>query len=207
MTAPRPRPEARRERASDERDGVLSLIGVDLTTAVLRTSRLVLRPHRPDDADAVLRACQDADTQRWLPALPEPYTREAAEEFVTGVSPRGRAEGRELSCAIEADGELVGSCGLHHLEDGRRLGPEVGYWVAPWARRRGYATEAARALADWALERGAHRVHLLADVRNGISQTVAERAGFLREGVVRSCLSYRDGTRADAVLFGRLPGD
>ena len=207
MTAPRPRPEARRERASDERGGGLSLTGVDLTTEVVHTERLVLRPYRPDDADAVFRACRDAETQRWLLALPDPYTREAAEDFVTRTSPRGRAEGRDLSCAIEADGELVGSCGLHHLDDGRRLGPEVGYWVAPWARRRGYATEAARALADWALQRGAQRVHLLADVRNGTSQAVAERAGFVREGVVRSCLSYRDGTRADAVLFGRLPGD
>jgi hypothetical protein len=30
------------------------------------------------------------------------------------------------------------------------------------------------------------------------------RAGFVREGVVRSCLAYQDGSRADAVLFGRV---
>jgi hypothetical protein len=36
---------------------------------------------------------------------------------------------------------------------------------------------------------------------------VARRAGFTQEGVVRSCLEYRDGTRADAVLFGRLAGE
>ena len=48
------------------------------------------------------------------------------------------------------------------------------------------------------------RVHLFTDMQNAASQAVAERAGFSREGVVRSCLSYRDGSRADAVLFGRL---
>jgi RimJ/RimL family protein N-acetyltransferase len=48
-------------------------------------------------------------------------------------------------------------------------------------------------------------VHLYADVRNTASQAVARRAGFTQEGVVRSCLDYRDGTRGDAVLFGRLP--
>jgi RimJ/RimL family protein N-acetyltransferase len=47
-------------------------------------------------------------------------------------------------------------------------------------------------------------VHLFADVDNVASQTVAKRAGFSREGVVRRCLAYRDGRRADAVLFGRL---
>ena len=48
------------------------------------------------------------------------------------------------------------------------------------------------------------RVHLVTDVQNTASQAVAERAGFVREGVVRCCVPYRDGRRADAVLFGRV---
>ena len=201
---PRPRPEARRERASGEKAGVLSLSGVDLTTEVVRTARLVLRPFRPDDAEAVFRACQDPEHRRWMPNLPEPYTRADAVEFVTRAAPRGRAEGRDLHCAVEADGELVGSCGVHHLQGGTRLGPEIGYWTAPWARGRGHAAEAARAIADWTFGHGVARVHLFADVRNAASQAVAVRAGFVREGVVRSCLAYQDGSRADAVLFGRV---
>jgi RimJ/RimL family protein N-acetyltransferase len=106
---------------------------------------------------------------------------------------------------MDADGALAGVCGLHALDTGR-LGPEIGYWVAPEARRRRYAAEAARGLADWALGRGAPRVHLFTDVDNGPSQAVARRAGFAEEGVVRGCLEYRDGRRADAVLFGRVGG-
>ena len=183
----------------------LDLTGVDLTTAVVRTARLVLRPFRPDDADAVFRACQDPGHRRWLPNLPEPYTRAAAEEFVTVAAARGRAGGTALDTAVEAGGGLVGACGVRHLDGGGGLlGPDVGYWTAPWARGRGYASEAARGLAEWAFRYGAERVHLFADVDNVASQTVAERAGFSREGVVRRCLAYRDGRRADAVLFGRL---
>ena len=96
-------------------------------------------------------------------------------------------------------------CGVHELTSGR-LGPEIGYWIAPWARREGYAAEAARALADWAIGHGAERVHLFTDVDNAPSRAVARRAGFVEEGVVRGCLEYRDGRRADAVLFGRLAG-
>jgi RimJ/RimL family protein N-acetyltransferase len=203
-STPRLRPEARRERASGEEAGILSLTGVDLTTVVVRSARLVLRPYRPDDVDAVLRACQDPDIQRWIGVLPVPYTRADAEDFVTGTAVRERATGRGLSTAVEADGELVGSCGLMRFTEGR-LGPEVGYWTAPWARGRGYAAEAAAALAVWAFDHGAPRVHLFTDVANVASQGVAARAGFRREGVVRSCLPYRDGTHADAVLFGRLP--
>ena len=183
----------------------LDLTGVDLTTETVRTERLVLRPPGEDDVDAITRACQDAENQRWLTALPSPYTREDALRFVTEIAPQGRDERRDLVFAVEADSELMGMCGLHALTSGR-LGPEIGYWIAPWARRRGYAAEAARGLADWVLSHGAPRAHLFTDVDNEPSQAVARRAGFTEEGVVRGCLQYRDGRRADAVLFGRVGG-
>ncbi|WNV74743.1 GNAT family N-acetyltransferase [Geodermatophilus sp. DSM 44513] len=182
----------------------LDLSAVDLTTEVVHTERLVLRPYREEDVDAVVRACQDEGIQRWIAAIPSPYTRAAALEFLTVVAPAARAGARELVCAVEADGVLVGSSGLHHLHDAARLGPEIGYWTAPWARGRGYAAEAAAALAEWAFAHGAPRVHLYADVGNTASQAVARRAGFTAEGVVRSCLEHRDGGRGDAVLFGRV---
>jgi len=181
----------------------VDLTGVDLTTEVVRTARLVLRPPRQDDVDDVFRASQDPESQRWLP-MPIPYTRDHAVEFVAQRIEE-RAEGRGLLSVIEADGRLVGSAGLHF--PGSLLGPGVGYAIAPWARGRGYAAEAAAALAEWAFERGAPRVHLYADVGNEASQAVARRAGFTQEGVVRSCLEYQDGTRGDAVLFGRLAAE
>jgi RimJ/RimL family protein N-acetyltransferase len=183
----------------------LDLTGVELTTEAVRTDRLLLRPMHEDDVDAITRAFEDAEQQRWLTAPPSPYTRADAVRFVTEVAPAGRIAGTDLTCSIEADGEFVGAAGLHSLNTGR-LGPEIGYWIASWARRRGYAAEAARALADWALAHGALRVHLFTDVGNESSQGVARRAGFTQEGVVRKCLEYRDGRRADALLFGRVDG-
>lgn len=183
----------------------LDLTGIDLTRELVRTERLVLRPHRPDDEDAVFAACQDPEIQRWITAIQLPYTREQARVWVSEVAPGERTAERGMPMVVEAGGRLVGSAGVH-LRDGR-LGPEIGYWTAPWARGHGYATEAAHALAEWALGLGAPRVHLVADVDNTASQAVAVRAGFRREGLVRSCLDRRDGTRGDAVLFGRVAGD
>ncbi len=57
-----------------------------------------------------------------------------------------------------------------------------------------------------ALGHGAVRVHLFTDVANTASQAVAERAGFAREGVVRSCPAYREGPRAEVVFSGRVRG-
>jgi RimJ/RimL family protein N-acetyltransferase len=183
----------------------MDLTGVDLTTEVVRTERLLLRPWRPDDVAVVHRACQDPEIQRWNIAIPSPYTLDDARVYVLDVAPRSRAAGTGMPVAIEADGELVGASGLRFGDS--ILGPDIGYWMAPWARDRGYAAETTRALADWVLAHGAPRVHLYADVRNVASHRVARRAGFSKEGVVRSGLEYRDGTRGDAVLFSRLPGD
>jgi RimJ/RimL family protein N-acetyltransferase len=183
----------------------VDLTGVDLTTEVVRTERLVLRPYRSDDVEAVYAACQDPDIQRWISVIPSPYTRADAREYVTAVAPGERAEGRGMPVAIESRGVLVGSSGLHFWPG--RLGPEIGYWIAPEARGNGFAAEAAHALSEWAFGVGARRVHLWVDVENAPSQRAALRAGFAREGVVRAALDRRDGTRADAVIFGRLPGD
>ncbi len=181
----------------------IDLAGVDLATEVVATGRLVVRPWTPEDADEVTRAYQDPEMARWLPG-PLPYTRDEAAAFITRTTGE-RAEGRGMLGAVEVDGRLAGSAGLHFGQS--LLGPGIGYWTAAWARGKGYAAEAAAALAAWAFAHGAHRVHLLADVDNLPSQVVARRAGFLEEGRMRSALPYRDGRFGDAVLFSRLPGD
>jgi RimJ/RimL family protein N-acetyltransferase len=116
------------------------------------------------------------------------------------IAPDERAEGRALPCVVESDGALVGSAGLTSLVEGR---VEVGYWTAPWARRRGYATEATVALTDWAFDHGTSRVLLRAAVGNAASQEVARRAGFRPDGVQRGGLRKLDGTRLDAAVFVR----
>src|SRR5262249_39239390 len=85
---------------------------------------------------------------------------------------------------------------------------EIGYWVAPWARRRGVATAATRVLSDWAFDhRAVERLELLAAKENVGSQRVALAAGFTREGVRRGASLGRDGLRKDLVAFVRLLGD
>ena len=190
---------------STQQRTALDLTGVDLATESVRTARLLLRPFRADDVDDVHRASQDPESQRWITALPVPYTREDARRFVEDVAGRERTDRLGLSVVVEDDSGFAGTAGLY-LRPGR-LGPEIGYTVAPWARGRGYASETARALADWGVTHGAPRVHLYVDVRNGPSLSVARRAGFTQEGVVRGCLEYRDGSRGDAALFGRLASD
>ncbi|HEY3541011.1 MAG TPA: GNAT family N-acetyltransferase, partial [Gaiellaceae bacterium] len=70
----------------------------------------------------------------------------------------------------------------------------------------GYTTRAAVLVSRYALERGAARVFLRADPENVGSCRVAEKAGFTREGVLRSAhWNERLGRRQDWAIYSLLP--
>ena len=159
---------------------------------------VTLREWREDDVPAVTRICRDPEIARFT-RIPSPYAERDAREFLA------RHDAEELGFAIAGrGGELLGAIGLR--DDGELRG-EFGYWVAPEARGQGVASRALRLFAEWALrDAGLARVQLYTHVENPASQRAAERAGFRREGVLRSYMLLR-GRRFDAVLFGLVPED
>ncbi len=185
----------------------LDLTGVDLLTESVSTRRLLLRPWRRSDADDIVLCCNDPDIANWLPLLPSPYTLKDAHTFITDIAWDQQRAGTGLPLAMEepGTGRLVGSIGIGGLTGVR--GAEIGYWVAAFARGRGYAAEATDALATWAFEHGVHRVQLLAATGNVLSQRVAARAGFISEGELRGGHRGRRGVPRDMVVFGRLATD
>lgn len=166
--------------------------------------RVVLRPWRVGDVDAVTAACQDPEIQRWT-QVPVPYRPEDAEGFVGSTAEETRAGGGALfAVTVGEEGTLVGSIGLFPPQDG--VG-EIGYWTVAGQRGRGLTAEAVRVLTDWAFgELGLHRVELHVDPANTGSRRVAEAAGFTAEGLVRQRFRFR-GRPADVVLYARLPTD
>jgi RimJ/RimL family protein N-acetyltransferase len=165
---------------------------------------VALRPVSITDIPDLVTACQDPDIARWT-TVPSPYSEADAEAWLAGQE-AGMASGHALALAIvsSAGGELLGAIEVGQRGDG--VG-EIGYWVAPWARGRGVASAALRLLSGWAIGHlGLERLQLKADVRNEASQAVALRAGYLREGVLRSYVELK-GERRDMVMFSLLPGD
>lgn len=174
---------------------------------ILPTGRLVLRPFAGSDVDDVVEAASDELTQRWLP-LPNPYTREAGVRWCTEAAHDERTRGEGVHCAIvpAAGGRLAGCIGLKKTDWAARV-TEIGYWMAPWARGDGYAAEATAALARWALrEHGFQRVELFAATGNLASQRVAEKAGFVREGLLRNA-GYVHAGRVDLFVYSLVPAD
>jgi RimJ/RimL family protein N-acetyltransferase len=137
---------------------------------------VTLRPKRPEDADAIAAACQDPEIPRWT-AVPSPYTREHAVEFIEQRDTRAAS-----LLAVDAEDRLLGSFSVMEIDPDRGYG-EIGYWVAAEARRRGVATCAVTLLRDWAAEElGLTELEIMAAPENVGSRRVAERAGFAETG-------------------------
>jgi RimJ/RimL family protein N-acetyltransferase len=169
-----------------------------------------LRPWRADDAPAVAAAIDgDPEIARWLDQVPQPYGLDDAHAYIAACR-RSWEEGAGASFAVvdAADGTLAGSVGIR-LADLPAGVAEAGYWVVRAARGRGVATHALRLAARWILAvPGIERLQLRADALNAPSQRVAEKAGFRREGVLRSVhYNPRLGRRIDFVMFSLLPGE
>jgi RimJ/RimL family protein N-acetyltransferase len=170
----------------------------------VRGDGVVLRPWRIEDVSAVAAACQDPEIARWLALVPQPYTEEDARFYVQDCidAPEDR---RPFAITDASTGEVVGSIDMriNRLQTGH-----IGYWMTAEARGRGLTTAALRALSRWGIEDlGLGRVELVTDPENIASQRVAEKAGFQREGILRSMLLSRDGSRRDGVMFSLLPDE
>ena len=166
---------------------------------------MALRHWREDDLPFVQRACDDPLSARWLP-LPVPYTLADARAWALGIVPREWADGTVASVAV-ADAATDEPLGAVGLTLGRAGTGEVGYWTAPWARGRGVAVRGTRLLTDWGVSAaGLARVELLTALDNTASQRVADKAGFVREGVARAVRPVPRGTdRVDMVVFAHVP--
>jgi RimJ/RimL family protein N-acetyltransferase len=172
----------------------------------LQDGEVLLRPWRQSDSAAVTAACQDPLIARYT-LVPSPYREEHALGWFEEAE-RQRREGIGLHFVVvdSEDSELLGSVGANAISWDHRV-CQVGYWVAREARRRGVATRSVELLSRWLLgDLGLARVEIRVDVENAASQQVAEAAGFVREGVLRSRAESK-GRRWDEVMFSLLPAD
>jgi RimJ/RimL family protein N-acetyltransferase len=168
----------------------------------------VIRLRLRSDADtaAIVEACQDPEIPRWT-RVPREYDEAKAHEwFAQAERQRQGGEGLFLLIVDAADDGLLGSIGLHEInqEEGRA---ETGYWLAREARGRGVMTRAVRLLAGWVFaEMPIDRLAILVQPENGPSHRVAESAGFSFEGVLRSH-TVIEGDRRDMASYSLLRGE
>ncbi|CAM5632020.1 acetyltransferase [Streptomyces spiroverticillatus] len=156
-------------------------------------SGTLLRPWREGDAEVIVEAAVDPEIQRWNRPGKDVSLADARER-VTRWTRSWAAETAAVWAVVPPGDErpvgLVG-CGDLVLRAGSG---EIAYWLLPAARGRGFVGEAVVRVGRWALEElGLHRLRLTHSVHNPASCRVAEKAGFVLEGTMRSALLHADG--------------
>lgn len=162
------------------------------------TERLLLRPIAVDDWPQIHRYMSDPEVTRWLP---EGLLDEAAAQ---AFAARHAGEESEALAVLSKDGgEFVGHMMFHPWFGARTH--EVGWVFARPHQRRGYATEAARALLAYAFETlGCHRVIATCQPQNEASWRVMEKLGMRREAHFRAGLPRPSGEWWDEFFYAIL---
>ena len=168
-----------------------------------------IRKYRDGDAELLYEAVREsiAEVSLWLPWCHEGYSIEESRDFV--ATRNVRAQGDEwYSFAVldQSSGRFLGGVGINFINRVHQFA-NLGYWVRTTAAGRGVATRATRLAARFGFaELGLNRIEIVAAVDNIASQRVAERAGAVREGILRKRLSI-NGVPHDAVLFSLVAED
>lgn len=161
----------------------------------------VIRPWREADAASLVEHANNINVAKNLrDRFPHPYTRKDAHEFLKFAA----ASPDPSNLAIEVDGAAVGAIGYVLGTDVERFGAEVGYWLGEAYWGRGITSEAVRLLTDHAFTSlNLLRLFALPFAENVASARVLEKAGYVREAVLRSsCVKY--GRPRDQLLYARV---
>lgn len=157
-----------------------------------------LRQPHVDDIDWITHACQDQEIQRWT-TVPRPYLRANAQEFIV----QAQSQTAHFAIIDRETNRGIGMIGIHSIDQATGEA-NAGYWVAPWARRQGVATQALQQLAQHAktLE-PAKTLTLKISPANFASRGTAAKCGFV---VVRTeTQTCHDGdTSTDALIYSLM---
>lgn len=170
----------------------------------LALSRCVIRSFVPADAVSLTRQIGTERVARYMSALPFPYHRHHADEWIAFATSRDP----ETHFAIEVDGEIAGGIGIQY-EEARKLAvcahdAEIGYWLGESYWGHGLASEALAGLTEWAFASlGLYRLHAAVCAPNTASTRVLEKAGYIYEGRLRARY-FRNRQFMDGLLYAKV---
>lgn len=161
--------------------------------AVLRGERVLLRPGRPEDADALVRIRKEPEVaRRWGSADIE---EEVSEGFIES----------DEGFVIEANEEVVGAIQYGEEDDPMYRHANMDIFLSTSQHGQGLGTETIRILARHLFEeRGHHRLTIDPATDNMAAIRTYERVGFRPVGVMRSYERGPDGIWHDGLLMDML---
>lgn len=160
---------------------------------VLKGERVLLRPGRPEDVDALVRIREEPEVaRRWGSEDIEDDVREG---FV----------GNEEGFIVEVDEEVVGAIQYGEEDDPMYRHANIDIFLATASHGRGLGAEAIRVLARYLFEgRGHHRLTIDPAADNAPAIRAYEKVGFREVGIMRLYERGPDGSWHDGLLMEML---
>ena len=157
------------------------------------------------DAASLVKYLNDIEFYNNTCSIPHPYTEADAALFINSVLDFEKQHGLQRNWAIRnRDGTQIGGIGIlfsHGLKSHRS---EIGYWLAKTHWNLGVMTHVLKHFVEYIFDTTRFtRLEALVFKGNDASCRVLEKAGFLREGLIRSAY-LKDGKEVDAHLYGVL---
>lgn len=115
---------------------------------MIETERLILREMTEQDFDALFAVLGDPEVMQHYPNV---FDETKVREWIHRNIERYEIFSFGLwAVVLKETGELIGDCGLTMQQIGGNIKPEIGYHIRKDMQRKGYGTEAAKAVIDWA---------------------------------------------------------
>jgi RimJ/RimL family protein N-acetyltransferase len=175
-----------------------------LFTPPLATPRLLLREFEEDDWRATHPYESDPVVVRYQSHGVR--TPEESRDYILRVMALARETPRrvyDLAVVLREDNRLIGRCGMH-VNNPERNEATVWYVLERSQWRKGYISEAVRALVDFGFGTlGLHRVWADCDPRNPASFRVMEKLGMRKEAHFRENVFIK-GEWCDSLVYAVL---
>jgi len=190
----------------DEPASIAPRAGSPMAALPLTTARLLLRPYGEADAPHIVALLDDAVMADFLMVTPLPFVAFDARRMIKAAWRRlTTGRGFDLMVVARDGGAPLGGIGVGLQDGGRRA--ELGFWIGRSHWGRGYATEAAARMIDFA--RGPLRVSRItatAAEGNAGSRRVLDKLGFVETGRDERTVASTGEVRP-VILYGLAAGD
>jgi RimJ/RimL family protein N-acetyltransferase len=163
----------------------------------LKLKSCAIRPWRFGDEESLVHHADNYKIWRNVrDRFPHPYTMDDAHAWIDYAS----AEKPRTNFAIAVDNVAVGGIGLILQSDIYRRSAEIGYWLGEEFWGRGIASEAVRALTEWAFDNfDLRRIYAGVLEWNPASMRVLEKAGYQFEARLRQAITKEGQTMDDFI--------
>jgi Acetyltransferases, including N-acetylases of ribosomal proteins len=165
-------------------------------TATIKTPRLFLRRLTLNDVTQLAMVLSDADSMKHYP---HPFSKDEVVDWIRKNMKHYENEGFGLWAVVrKCDNQFLGDCGITLQNIDGEILPEIGFHIIKDYCNMGYATEAAEACKEYALEKlGFEAIYCYSEISNRPSQRVSEKIGmkriktFSRDGIEKVVYQYK----------------